>query len=134
MREATLNPTVYGSDNISSPEFVSVGVEVVEGVRVAMPAPTTGDRYVEFASRYREKFGEELDANVVKSYDALMLTASALRPSGDFSPAQLKSRLSSPEFQYQGISGLIRFDTSGDLREQDYSKMVYKQGRMEPIE
>jgi branched-chain amino acid transport system substrate-binding protein len=132
MQEVGLSAMVYGSDNISSADFVSAGPGFVEGVRVAMPAETRGAEFDTFAARYRAKYGEEPDANVIKSYDAMKLLAAAIGRVGP-APAHLRAYLRSPEFSYQGLSGTIKFDEHGDLVGQQYTRMVYKSGKLVPF-
>lgn len=132
LRQARVNATVYGSDNISSTEFVSAGIEVVEDVRVAMPAPARGPSYEDFVRRYQTKFNEDPDANVIKSYDALMLAASVIKEAG-MEPSKVATRLASQGFQYVGVSGLVQFDHTGDLVNQEYTRMVYHGGKLVPM-
>lgn len=129
LREAKISAAVYGSDNISSSEFVAAGPEVVEGVRVAMPAPAQGPTYASFVSRYRLEFGEIPDANIMKSYDAMMLLAHAVREFGP-DPEKIRVGLTSDSFQFEGLSGLIQFDSNGDLKSQDYGRMEYRNGEL----
>lgn len=130
LRQAGLKAPVYGSDNISSPEFTVAGSDVVEGVRVAMPAPAAGQAYSQFVDRYRAKYHEDPDANVIKSYDAFRLAADAIAKVGS-DPAKLTAYLHGPGYSYTGISGLIRFEPNGDLASQEYTRMVYRGGKLE---
>lgn len=132
LRQADVKASVYGSDNISSPEFVTAGNEVVEGVRVAMPAHAKGPAYESFVARFKEKTGEEPEANVIKSYDAMKLTTAAIQKVGE-EPAKIRKYLKSPEFEYKGVSGSIKFDANGDIIGQEYTRMVYNLGKLSPI-
>lgn len=132
LREAGIQAAVYGSDNISSQEFVSAGAEVVEGVRVALPAPVGGQRYQEFVRKCQAKFGEAPDVNIIKSYDAMKLVAYAIGKVGE-EPSKIKEYLRSLDFEFLGVSGPIRFDEHGDLVGQDYTRMVYRSGRLVPV-
>ena len=132
LRQAGIQAAVYGSDNISSPEFVSAGNEVVEGVRVAMPAPVSGPLYNEFVAKYKAKYNEEPDANVIKSYDAIKLVAKAIQHDGK-DPSKIKEYLRSPDFEYRGVSGPIKFDSNGDLVSQEYTRLVYHSGKLVPL-
>jgi branched-chain amino acid transport system substrate-binding protein len=133
LRQAGITPKIYGSDNISSTEFISAGNEVVEGIFVAMPAPVKGENYERFVETYRSVYNEEPDANVIKSYDALMLTYNAILKVGT-EPAKLRSLFGSGDFSYGGISGEIKFDENGDLLDQEYTRMVYRNGKLEKLD
>ena len=133
LRQAGVDAQVYGSDNISATEFVSAGNEVVEGVRVALPAAAHGPTYDKFVQDYRSKYSEEPDANVIKSYDAMELVVAAIAEVGT-EPSKIKEYFRSPGFEYKGVSGVIKFDANGDLVSQEYTRMVYRSGTLEPVE
>jgi branched-chain amino acid transport system substrate-binding protein len=105
---------------------------VVEGVRVALPAAVSGQRYQEFVRKYQAKYGEAPDVNVIKSYDAMKLVAFVIQKVGD-QPSKIKEYLRGPDFEYNGISGPIRFDEHGDLVGQEYTRMVYRAGKLVPF-
>jgi branched-chain amino acid transport system substrate-binding protein len=128
-RQAGLQATVYGSDNLSADEFVAVGASLVEGVRVALPAPASGTGYDDFVARYRKRYGEVPDAILIKSYDAMGVALKALQEAG-LKPDAIRAYLHSPQFSYPGISGEIRFDQNGDLVSQKYSRMIYRAGKL----
>jgi branched-chain amino acid transport system substrate-binding protein len=132
LRQAGVGAQVYGSDNISTSEFTSAGSDIVEGVRVALPAEAAGAEFDRFAARYKSKYSEAPDANVIKSYDAMMVVAAALRSAGR-EPSRIREYLRSPGFQHRGISGTIRFDEHGDLVGQQYTRMAYHAGTLAPL-
>lgn len=131
LRQASVRAMIYGSDNISSPEFVSAGADVVEGVRLAMPAAVHGSRYDAFAKTYSAKYGEVPDANIIKSYDAMKLACAVIQKVGP-QPDKIREYLQSPRFSYDGVSGRIQFDKNGDLVSQEYARMVYRHGKPVP--
>jgi branched-chain amino acid transport system substrate-binding protein len=132
LKEAGIKARIFGSDNLSSPEFTAVGNKVVEGVFVALPAPAGGPLFKEFGRKYQTAYGEEPDSAVIKSYDAMMVTASAIKKVGE-QPNKIRDILHSPQFSYDGVSGLIRFDSNGDLTTQEYSRLIYRDGKLQPI-
>lgn len=134
LREAGFAGHIYGSDNISAAEFVAAGPEVVEGVRVAMPAPAANARYDRFQSAFEARFGGRTpDANSSKSYDAMTLVIAAMREVGT-EPAALRNLLSSPDFSFPGVTGTIQFDENGDLLSQEYRRMEYRGGELVEID
>ena len=131
--EAKVNPTVYGSDNVSSSDFASAGGESINGVYVAMPAETKTAAYDQFAREYRARYQAEPDANAIKSYDAMKLLAAAVSKVGK-DPSKLRSYLHSSDFLFEGVSGAIHFDEHGDLVGQQYQRMVYRGTHLEPLQ
>jgi len=132
LRQAGLNSKVYGSDNLSSPEFIAAGTSVIEGVRVALPLPTEGADYDKFVKSFKAKFGMEPDVNALKSYDALNVAAKGIQQAG-LDPIKITQYLRSPAFSHRGVSGEIRFDQNGDLVSQQYRRLVYRNGALEPV-
>ena len=132
LRQLGLNAVVYGSDNISSSEFTTAGAEAIQAVRVAMPTPSGGSKFSAFAERYKRRYGEAPDANVLKSYDAMSLMARAIAQNG-LDPQRIRAFFRSPAFTYEGVSGHIRFDANGDLVGQQYSRMVYQSSQLVPV-
>jgi branched-chain amino acid transport system substrate-binding protein len=132
LRQVGVKATAYGSDNLSSPEFVAAGNQVVEGVRVALPAPSQGVVLDNFIQQYKAKYGEEPDAILMKSYDAMGVTTTAIEKVGN-DPTKIRDYLKSPDFQYQGVSGVIKFDEKGDLVSQQYARQIYKGGKLVPL-
>lgn len=131
LRQAGIHALVYGTDNLSAPEFVSAGGEVVEGVHVAMPAPTKGPAYDAFVSKYSEKYKEDPDASVMKSYDAMKLAVASIKKAGE-EPSKIKGYLKSPGFEFKGITGPVKFDANGDLISQEYARLIYRAGKLVP--
>jgi branched-chain amino acid transport system substrate-binding protein len=119
----------YGSDNLSAPEFAAPGPAVVEGVRLALPAAVAGPEYEAFRKKYLERYHEEADTIAAKSYDAMAVALDALRRVGD-KPNDIRLLLKSPGYLLQGLSGRIEFDANGDLKSQEYTKMVYVNGKL----
>ncbi len=131
LRQAGIDVPVYGTDNLSAPEFVSAGGEVIEGVHVAMPAPAKGPAYDAFVARFREKYGEDPDASVMKSYDAMKLAAAAIEKVGE-EPSKIKEYLKSPDFEFKGLTGPVKFDANGDLISQEFTRLIYRAGKLVP--
>jgi len=129
LRQAKIQAQIYGSDNVSSSEFTSTGKEIVEGTKVAMPAPVTGNLYDEFMQKYKSKTNEEADANILKSYDAMKLTAYVIEQVGE-KPADIRAFITNPAFQYAGVTGDIAFDKNGDLVNQAYQRFIYRDGKL----
>ncbi len=132
LREAGMEAIIYGSDNISTSEFTAAGAAAIEGVRVALPTPATGPAYDAFVDRYKAAYGKAPDSNVMKSYDAMELTAQALRAVGNH-PDQIRRYLLSPTFVFYGVSGLVKFDAHGDILGQQYTRWVYHSGKLVPV-
>ena len=72
----------------------------------------------DFTKRYRSRFGKEPNLYSDRGYDALMILAEAIEKT-DGSPKAVRSFLNSGT-QFSGVSGLIKFDSHGDVESGDY--------------
>jgi len=115
-----------GGDPLSGEEVATIAGEAVSGLMYCLPTRGKGPAFDAFVKTYKEKYGSEPNANGVKSYDALMIAADALRAEGTDREgirgflAELKA--------YQGASGNITLDKQGDLESQRYDRFVYRDG------
>jgi branched-chain amino acid transport system substrate-binding protein len=97
-----------------------------------MPTPAGGSQYDIFVEKYKKRYGEIPDANILKSYDAMSLMAKAIIQNGP-DPIRIRQYFASPGFSYEGVSGQIRFDSNGDLVGQQYTRMVYHASKLIPL-
>lgn len=131
----TRNHTVqiFGSDNLSTDEFLAAGPSVVEGTALALPATVTGPADDALKKAYTAKFGAappegvEYDINVTKAYDALMLLAQAIDKVGP-RPAAVREYFRKMR-DYASVSGPIRFDENGDLASVNYERFEFRNGK-----
>ncbi len=127
---------VFGSDNLSTDEFLAAGASVVEGTLLALPATSTGPANDALEHAYKARFGArppegvEYDVNVTKSYDALMLLAHAIDSAGT-NPGAIREYLRKMA-DYQSVSGPVRFDEHGDLASVVYQRLEFKNGKRVP--
>lgn len=134
----TRNQTVqvFGSDNLSTDEFLAAGPSVVEGTALALPATVTGPANDALKQAYTAKFGAsppegvEYDINVTKAYDALLLLAQVIEKAGP-KPAAIREYLRKMG-DYASVSGPIRFDANGDLATVTYQRFEFRDGKRVP--
>ncbi|WP_089724048.1 ABC transporter substrate-binding protein [Candidatus Thiosymbion oneisti] len=129
LRTLGFDGLIYGGDNLSSADFSAGGSEITEGVRLSLPAEPNSQEFKSFASAYEAKYKEAPDSFALKSYDAFMLMVHAIRAT-DGKPESIIEYLRT--IKYSGASGELSFDAQGDLRDQEYSRLVYCTGRLIP--
>ena len=131
LRTLGFSGTFYGGDNLSSSDFSAGGPEIIEGVRLSLPAEPESEKYAEFDHAFQAKFGEAPDSFALKSFDALMLLTHAIRATDGTPTSVIQYLRDTPG--YEGASGRLSFDQNGDLREQDYQGMIYRAGQLTPF-
>jgi len=126
-KELGINVEYVGSDNLSAGEFAKDRSEIVEGVKFCLPSPGEGILYERLNKKYSSLYNENISVNSIKSYDVVHLAAYAMENcSHEYdSLYQFLINLKS----YKGASGLIEFDNNGDIKFQNYQRMVYKNGK-----
>ena len=97
---------------------------------MSLPSEPDSPEFAKFSASYKAKYGEDPDSFALKSYDAFMLMVYAINAT-DGKPASIVQYLHTFP-GYQGASGFLSFDEQGDLRRQDYSRLVYRGGHLVP--
>ncbi|MDP3813831.1 ABC transporter substrate-binding protein [Pseudomonas sp.] len=109
-----------------------MGGRAVEGIITAQAFDMNdqSSAFLDFAQRYRARFGQAIDTAAVTSYNATQVLLSALQQSlpGE-SPKQALLRIR----QFQGLQHPIIFDDFGDSESRLYP-MVIRDGRFSSLE
>ncbi len=83
-----------------------------------------------FKKRYLDKTGRQAVApQAAMTYDAFMLMADAITRAESTNPESIRDALSRTR-AFEGITGTIAFDSSGDLTLKEMPIMTYRQGRL----
>jgi|CXWL01.1.fsa_nt_gi branched-chain amino acid transport system substrate-binding protein len=126
-----LDVAFYGTDTFSQQEFIDNAKGGLEQSFFALPAEPKSQAYELFSAEYRKRYTSEPDSIAAKAYDALHLTAAALRETvkggGELSGPRVREQL--VKMTYEGITGPHAFDANGDLREPRFDCFTYKGGK-----
>lgn len=126
-KEMAIEAQFYGGDNWNSPEFLTASGEAADGVYFVDPAKPSGEKFTIFAEKYQDKYGMEPDINAAFAYDALYALAEAMKNSKSLNGKILKDTLFTVSFE--GASGRIEFDESGDLKKPTFDKKMIQDGK-----
>ena len=107
--------------------FIALGGRAVEGVRQAqfMDRQSLAPPYLDFVSRFRDRFGRDPGFAEVAAYDAARVALTALREQRD--DEDLKQTLLRLR-RFEGLQQPIEFSDTGDAR-RDTHITVIRQGR-----
>jgi len=112
-------------------EFFVIGGSNVEGVIApAMVKPNT-EEAKSFETRYKARFGVDATIYAAEGYDAMALLLKAIQKEG-LRGDQIKAGLLKIGNNYQGASGIITFDSKGDVVKPAVVKVV-KNGVFEEV-
>lgn len=81
----------------------------------------------EFVARFHARFHSDIQTYAPHAYDATMTVAAAMRQAGSTDPVKFLPVLR--QIQYPGLTGTIRFDANGDLRDGALTVSTYRAGK-----
>jgi branched-chain amino acid transport system substrate-binding protein len=85
-----------------------------------------------FRMAFKKKFGVEVQLFAPYAYDAVGLLAAAMVKAGSAEPAKYLPVLAVTD-GYMGVTGLISFDTKGDIKNAALTLFTYRKGVREQI-
>ncbi|SIO72530.1 amino acid/amide ABC transporter substrate-binding protein, HAAT family [Burkholderia sp. GAS332] len=118
MRALGIKTPMLGADGMQTPQLIVLASSVAaEGTYASSPGTPKDSLpgYADFERRFRERFHTDIQLYAPNSYDATMVLANAMQAAGSAKPADYLPELVKTD--YAGITGRIRFDPLGDLRE-----------------
>lgn len=131
LKELGAEKILFGGDNWGSPEFISIAGNAAEGAFYTAPAKSTSPLFEDFAKRYEAKFGEKPDVFGAYSFDAATAAFKSIEKAQNVESVKIQEALR--EISFMGVSGEIRFTSTGDLATEGFDKMTIKNGKPEKI-
>ena len=119
-RELGFGKPIYGADVWGSPELVETAKDAANGVRIIVPAKFEGPTYAAFAAAFQKKYGQQPDTYAAYSYDMTRILAAALAKS----PGTDGLRQALASTSYEGVTGLTKFDSHGDVVGEGFQRKV----------
>jgi branched-chain amino acid transport system substrate-binding protein len=86
----------------------------------------------DFRERYKKKFGQDIQLYAPYVYDAVMVMAAAMQKANSADPVKYLPELK--KIKYEGVTGTIQFEPSGDLKDAALTLYTYKGGKKSKIE
>lgn len=81
----------------------------------------------DFVARFHARFHSDIQTYAPHAYDATMTVAAAMRQAGSTDPVKFLPVLR--QIQYPGLTGTIRFDANGDIRDGALTVSTYRAGK-----
>jgi branched-chain amino acid transport system substrate-binding protein len=125
-----MKATLLGGDGVCDPGFISIagdasGVLTCSVAGRALENMTKGE---DFAKRYKQKFGTEMQRYSPYSYDAVYAIVDAIKRAGR--PDRLAVVDAMQKTSFEGLTGHIEFDQRGDLKNGEISVYDVKDGKL----
>jgi branched-chain amino acid transport system substrate-binding protein len=137
MKALGLDMKVMGGDGICTESLARLaGDGIGDGkVTCAEAGGVTGEQekgMTDFRTRYKQKFGGDVQLYSPYVYDAVMVMAHAMQNAKSAEPAKYLPELK--KIKYQGVTGTIAFDDKGDIKDGALTLFAYKAGKKTKME
>lgn len=121
-------PTMFA--NVKAVKNNPVIANGIKGLMAAESGPFYQKQYVE---AYQKHYGEKpASAYGAFAYDSTMLAALAIKEGHSAAPASIRKDLFKVSKTYRGVTGNKTFDKHGMQKTQQYEKVIFKNGNLEP--
>jgi branched-chain amino acid transport system substrate-binding protein len=117
MKGLGITAQYVGADGIQSTELFKLGGDAVEGTLASFPGLPL-DRMPQgrsFGGKYKAKWNQDVVLYAPQGYDAFNVFVDAMRKAGSTEPAKFLPELA--RIEYNGITGPIKFDEKGDIKD-----------------
>jgi branched-chain amino acid transport system substrate-binding protein len=133
MKALGITAQYVGADGIQSTELFKLGGDAVEGTIASFPGLPL-DRMPQgksFGEKYKAKWKQDVVLYAPQGYDAFNVLVEAMKKAGSTDPAKFLPTLAA--IDYNGITGPIRFDEKGDIKDGPITMFKAVGGKWEPI-
>jgi len=133
MKGLGITAQYVGADGIQSTELFKLGGDAVEGTLASFPGLPL-DRMPQgrsFGGRYKAKWNQDVVLYAPQGYDAFNVFIDAMRKAGSTEPAKFLPELARIDFN--GITGPIKFDEKGDIKDGPITLFKAVGGRWEAV-
>jgi len=127
-RKLGFNGAFFGADGIDNEDYIKIGGKAADNTYLTVPflAASASPAGKDFAKRFKEAYGRDVDWMSANAYDCLGILAQVIAKTG---PDRKKIRdglaaLNSKANGYKGITGLTYFNEKGDCSKPAFVKMV----------
>ena len=127
-RKLGFDGPLFGADGIDNIDYIKIGGKAANNTYCTVPflADSAGPAGKDFAARFKEAAGRDVDWMSANSYDCLGILAQVIAETG---PDRKKIRdglaaINSKEKGYKGVTGLTYFNEKGDCFKPAFVKKV----------
>ncbi len=137
MKSLGIKAKFMGGDGICSTELVKLGGDAIadDQVYCAEAGGVEGEGKAgmeEFKTKYKAKFGTEVQVYAPYVYDSLKLMVAAMVKAGSSDPVKYLPVLAATA-DYKGVTGPISFDEKGDIKNGALTLKTVRGGKLETL-
>jgi branched-chain amino acid transport system substrate-binding protein len=133
MKSLGITAQYVGADGIQSTELFKLGGDAVEGALASFPGLPL-DRMPQgraFGGKYKARWNQDVVLYAPQGYDAFNVFIEAMKKAGSTEPAKFLPELA--RIDYNGITGPIRFDDKGDIKDGPITMFKAVGGKWEAV-
>jgi branched-chain amino acid transport system substrate-binding protein len=129
-----LTATFLSGDGSQTKQFLTLGGDAAEGAYASSPGVPLDQMPggPAFTEKYTTTFNQEIQIYAPYAYDAANTLIAAIKQADSTDPAAYLPVLAAIE--YEGVSGIVRFDEKGDIKGGSISLYKVSEGQWEYIE
>lgn len=130
MKQLGIKAKLLGTDGLCTSEVAKISAGAVDGMLYCTRGGKELDkmpRGAEFEKRYKGRFNTEVLSYAPYLYDSMMTLAAAMQAANSVEPAQYLSAVA--KVDYEGITGTIRFDEKGNLKQPGFTVFTYQSSK-----
>ncbi len=133
MKGLGIKAQFVGADGIQSSELFKLGGDAVEGTLASFPGLPIEkmEKGKGFNDRYKAKFKQDVVLYAPQGYDAFNVFVDAMKKAGSVESAKILEKL--PSTDYKGITGPIKFDDKGDIKDGPITMFKAVGGKWEAV-
>ncbi|SCK25346.1 branched-chain amino acid ABC transporter substrate-binding protein [Vogesella sp. LIG4] len=116
MRKLGLTARFMGADGVNTAEFIKLAGSDAEGAYASSAGASKElmPGFADFNSKYKAKFGSEIQAYAPYTYDAARVLIEAMKRANSADPKKFLPEIA--KTQLQGVTGSIAFEPNGDVK------------------
>ncbi|MDO7912465.1 branched-chain amino acid ABC transporter substrate-binding protein [Pseudomonas sp. 22-AL-CL-001] len=133
MKQLGIKATLMGAGGFVSQTFLSLAQKEGEGVIALEPGLAVEQMPggQAFARQYQERFNAPIELHAPFAYDGVGVLIAALEKADSTDPERYLPVLRASQFQ--GVTGLISFDTEGNLKNPTFTVYQVKDNTWQPV-
>ena len=133
MKGLGIKAQFVGADGIQSSELFKLGGDAVEGTLASFPGLPIEKmgQGKSFNDKYKAKFKQDVVLYAPQGYDAFNVFVDAMKRAGSIESAKILEKL--PSTDYKGITGPIKFDDKGDIKDGPITMFKAVGGKWEAV-
>lgn len=137
LRQADPDLKVAGTDTLNDPKFIELAGGAAEGVVMPTPFLSSAPEAEKFTAAYTARFEKDPNYYSAFTWDAMLIVTSAMQALADagepLERQAIRDQIANAE-PIQGVSGMLKYEGTGDLGPREINYIVVEGDGYAPFE